>query len=70
LKIALSKTGFEVLESRPHTQPLSVAYLIHQIGRYNRKLARKLYSKAGLIGLDRILVPYRAGQRMLIARKR
>jgi len=70
LKKALSKTGFEVLESRPHTQLLSVAYLIHQIGRYNRKLARYMYSKACLIGLDRILVPYRAGQRMLIARKR
>lgn len=70
LKRALSQTGFEVLESRPHTQLLSVAYLMHQIGRYNGKLAKRLYSGACLMGLDRTLVPYRAGQRMLIARKR
>ena len=70
LRRALSQAGFEVKESRPHTQLLSVAYLIHQIGRYNRKLAKHLYSIACFMGLERILVPYRAGQRMFIARKK
>lgn len=66
----LAKAGFEVVKSKRHFQSLSLFYLLTRLGRYNHKLGEKLSNFSQLLGLGKILVPYYAGQRMVIARKR
>lgn len=65
----LEKAGFEVLEDRWHIQQLSFAYLLRQLGRYDKKVSRALFSLSSSIGLHHVIVPYWAGQRMVVARK-
>lgn len=65
----LKKTGFEVIENRPHFQILSLPYLFTRLGRYNATLADRLSKFSESLGFKNLFIPYYAGQRMIIARK-
>lgn len=65
----MQKYGFEVLEDNRYFPKLSLAYLVHQIGRYNKKLADKLYKFSKNTFLNKVAVRYWAGQRLMIAKK-
>lgn len=65
----LVRAGFEVIENRPHLPTLSLPHLLSRLERYNSKLAGSLSRASESLGLGRFLVPYYAGQRMVVARK-
>lgn len=65
----LTKAGFKVIKIQPHFQFLSLFYLLTRLGRYNSDLGKKLSNFSQFAGLGRILVPYYAGQTMVIAKK-
>lgn len=65
----LKKTGFEVVENRPHFQILSLPYLLLRLGRYNTRLANSLSEFSESLGLKNLFIPYYAGQRTVMARK-
>lgn len=65
----LSKAGFEVVTTRPHTQQLELGYLLHRagdvLGAPLRALSKLLHkSPAG-----KVHVPYRLGQTFVAARR-
>lgn len=65
----MHKYGFEILEDSRYFPKLSLAYLIHQLGRYNKDLADKLYGFTKGTFLNNIAIHYWAGQRLMIAKK-
>jgi len=70
LRMVLEKHGFEVIYDRPHLQYFSLAHLFRQMGRYNKRVSELLFLFGKRLKFDRVIVPYIAGQRMIIARKK
>lgn len=69
LEKMLVSVGYEVLYSKPHIQYFSLVHLLGQVGRYNKSLSKKLVKIAYTCGLNKIIVPYIAGQRLIVAQK-
>ena len=63
----LQKYGFKTIEDKSSMQYLNLAYLFHQLGRYNIRLADFLYHVTKILNGDKITTPYFAGQRTVIA---
>ncbi|MFC1727320.1 class I SAM-dependent methyltransferase [Patescibacteria group bacterium] len=66
----LKKAGFKVIETKPHWQTLSLFYLLTRLGRYHLGLSQILSKLSLSLGIGYFLIPYLAGQRLVIARKR
>ena len=69
IKKMLKVVGFEIISDKKHFQTFSLAYLIRQIGRYDKHMAEKLYEFCLKLKLDKVFITYWAGQRMVVAKK-
>ncbi|MCJ7827786.1 class I SAM-dependent methyltransferase [Patescibacteria group bacterium] len=70
IKQMVEKAGFQVVKDYRHFQTLSLGYLLTRLGRYNEKLAGSFSWLVKNVGLGKVNVPYFAGQRTVIARRR
>jgi 2-polyprenyl-3-methyl-5-hydroxy-6-metoxy-1,4-benzoquinol methylase len=65
----LRRTGFEVVEMRPHVQWLELEYLALRGEAVSALLSRRLRRLTGFLGLSQLLAPYWIGQTFVIARR-
>ncbi|EKD62937.1 MAG: methyltransferase type 12 [uncultured bacterium] len=65
----LESTGFKAIENKKHWQTLDFAYLVYQLKRYNQPAAEFGYRWAKRLKLDRLSMPYWAGQTTTVAFK-
>jgi 2-polyprenyl-3-methyl-5-hydroxy-6-metoxy-1,4-benzoquinol methylase len=66
----LKKTGFRVLDIRPHFQTLELGYLVYRLKPYSRLLYNILNPIVKILNLDKFGIPYYAGQTLVIAKKK
>ena len=64
----LERTGFHVLDIRPHVQWLELDYLLLRAEALGGPLVRLMRNVAGWIGLSHLQVPYWIGQTFVLAR--
>ncbi len=65
----LQRTGFHVLDIRPHVQWLELDYLLLRAEALGGPLVRLMRNVAGWIGLSHLQVPYWIGQTFVLARR-
>lgn len=65
----LRENGFEMLHTRPHTQRLELAYVLHRAGDVMGAPMRWLSRAAQAAGVGGRHVPYRLGQTFVAARR-
>lgn len=66
----LNKHGFNILKIKPHFQTLELGYLIYRLKSYSGLGYKIMMPIAKLLHLDKLHLPYYAGQTLVIAQKR
>lgn len=69
IRSMLKKTGFSIIETKPHFQTLQLGYLMFRMKEYSKLLHKLGYKAVNILRMKNFQVPYWLGQTLVIARK-